>query len=191
MANKRIILKNGEIIGVGKEDIVIIDGVIAERGSNIEATPEDVVIDATGLKVAPAFVDVHVHLREPGYGYKERIATGTMAAARGGYTTVCSMPNLNPVPDSVENLKVQQDIIDSDAKIEVLPYAAITIGRKGEELVDVASLHDKVCAFSDDGSGVQIDGMMERAMSEAVSTMASMPVSTTIRVSAQRASGSR
>lgn len=168
MANKRIILKNGEIIGVGKEDIVIIDGVIAERGSNIEATPEDVVIDATGLKVAPAFVDVHVHLREPGFGYKERIATGTMAAARGGYTTVCSMPNLNPVPDSVENLKVQQDIIDSDAKIEVLPYAAITIGRKGEELVDVASLHDKVCAFSDDGSGVQIDGMMERAMSEAV-----------------------
>ena len=144
------------------------DGIIAERGSNIEATAEDMVIDATGLKVAPAFVDVHVHLREPGYGYKERIATGTMAAARGGYTTVCSMPNLNPVPDSVENLKVQQDIIDSDAKIEVLPYAAITIGRKGEELVDVASLHDKVCAFSDDGSGVQIDGMMERAMSEAV-----------------------
>ena len=144
------------------------DGVIAERSSNIEATPEDMVIDATGLKVAPAFVDVHVHLREPGYGYKERIATGTTAAARGGYTTVCSMPNLNPVPDSVENLKVQQDIIDSDAKIEVLPYAAITIGRKGEELVDVASLQDKVCAFSDDGSGVQIDGMMERAMSEAV-----------------------
>ena len=144
------------------------DGIIAERGSNIEARPEDVVIDASGLKVTPAFVDVHVHLREPGYGYKERIATGTMAAARGGYTTVCSMPNLNPVPDSVENLKAQQDIIDRDAKIEVLPYAAITIGRKGEELVDVASLHDKVCAFSDDGSGVQVDGMMERAMSEAV-----------------------
>lgn len=168
MANNRIILKNGEIIGGEREDIVIIDGVIAQRGINIDTTPEDVVIDAAGLKVAPAFVDVHVHLREPGYGYKERIATGTMAAARGGYTTVCSMPNLNPVPDCVENLKVQQDIIDSDAKIEVLPYAAITIGRKGEELVDVASLQDKVCAFSDDGSGVQIDGMMERAMSEAV-----------------------
>lgn len=168
MGNNRIILKNGHIIGGGVEDIVIVDGVIAERGSNIEARPEDVMIDATGLKVAPAFVDVHVHLREPGYGYKERIATGTMAAARGGYTTVCSMPNLNPVPDSVENLKVQQDIIDRDAKIEVLPYAAITLGRKGEELVDVAALHDKVCAFSDDGSGVQVDGMMERAMSEAV-----------------------
>ena len=168
MGNNRIILKNGEIIGGEREDIVIIDGVIAQRGINIDTTPEDVVIDAAGLKVAPAFVDVHVHLREPGYGYKERIATGTMAAARGGYTTVCSMPNLNPVPDCVENLKVQQDIIDSDAKIEVLPYAAITIGRKGEELVDVASLQDKVCAFSDDGSGVQIDGMMERAMSEAV-----------------------
>ena len=168
MGNNRIILKNGHIVGGEREDILIVDGVIAERSSNIEATPEDVVIDATGLKVAPAFVDVHVHLREPGYGYKERIATGTMAAARGGYTTVCSMPNLNPVPDSVENLKVQQDIIDSDAKIEVLPYAAITIGRKGEELVDVAALHDKVCAFSDDGSGVQVDGMMERAMSEAV-----------------------
>jgi dihydroorotase len=129
---------------------------------------DDRVINAEGLVVAPAFVDVHVHLREPGYGYKERIATGTMAAARGGYTTVCSMPNLNPVPDSVENLKAQQEIIDRDAKIEVLPYAAITIGRKGEELVDMASLVGKVCAFSDDGSGVQVDGMMERAMTEAV-----------------------
>ena len=164
----RIVIKNGHIVGGEIEDIAIVDGVVAERGANIEIGLDDEIIDAAGLMVAPAFVDVHVHLREPGYGYKERIETGTMAAARGGYSTVCPMPNLNPVPDSVENLKIQQDIIDRDAKIEVLPYAAITMGRKGEELVDVASLHDKVCAFSDDGSGVQVDGMMERAMTEAV-----------------------
>jgi dihydroorotase len=168
MANTRTIIKNGFVVGVGKQDIAIVDGRISERAELIEATADDRVINAEGLVVAPAFVDVHVHLREPGYGYKERIATGTMAAARGGYTTVCSMPNLNPVPDSVENLKAQQEIIDRDAKIEVLPYAAITIGRKGEELVDMASLVGKVCAFSDDGSGVQVDGMMERAMTEAV-----------------------
>ena len=168
MGQQRTIIKGGYVVGRGVEDILIVDGRIAERGENIVAEVGDKVISAEGLMVAPAFVDVHVHLREPGFGYKERIATGSMAAARGGYSTVCSMPNLNPVPDSVENLKVQQDIIDSDAKIEVLPYAAITIGRKGEELVDVAALHDKVCAFSDDGSGVQVDGMMERAMTEAV-----------------------
>ncbi len=168
MGNTRTIIKNGSVVGAGIEDIAIIDGRIVERAEHIETSADDTIIDATGLMVAPAFVDVHVHLREPGYGYKERIATGTMAAARGGYTTVCSMPNLNPVPDTVENLKAQQDIIDRDAKIEVLPYAAITIGRKGEELVDMASLVGKVCAFSDDGSGVQADGMMERAMTEAV-----------------------
>ena len=168
MANLRTIIKNGAIYGADIEDIAIIDGRIAERAKSITPNEGDTVINAEGLVVAPAFVDVHVHLREPGYGYKERIETGTMAAARGGYSTVCSMPNLNPVPDCVENLKAQQEIIDRDAKIEVLPYAAITIGRKGEELVDVASLHDKVCAFSDDGSGVQVDGMMERAMMEAV-----------------------
>ena len=168
MTNTRTIIKDGFVPGVGKQDIAITDGRISERREHIEAKAEDRIIDAEGLVVAPAFVDVHVHLREPGYGYKERIATGTMAAARGGYTTVCSMPNLNPVPDSVENLKAQQDIIDRDAKIEVLPYAAITIGRKGEELVDMASRVGKVCAFSDDGSGVQVDGMMERAMTEAV-----------------------
>ena len=168
MSNIRTIIKNGFVPGVGKRDIAIVGERIAECQELIEPKADDKVIDAEGLVVAPAFVDVHVHLREPGYGYKERIATGTMAAARGGYSTVCSMSNLNPVPDSVENLKVQQDIIDSDAKIEVLPYAAITIGRKGEELVDIASLSGKVCAFSDDGSGVQVDGMMERAMIEAV-----------------------
>ena len=164
----RLILKGGVTAAGLKADIAIENEAIVAVAQNISPEGNDTIIDAAGLIVAPAFVDVHVHLREPGYGYKERIATGTMAAARGGYSTVCPMPNLNPVPDTVENLKVQQDIIDSDAKIEVLPYAAITIGRKGEELVDVATLHDKVIAFSDDGSGVQVDGMMERAMTEAV-----------------------
>ncbi|MBR5132583.1 MAG: dihydroorotase [Alistipes sp.] len=168
MSKTKTIIKNGSVVGAGNKEIAIIDSRIAEVADKIEAGAEDRIIDASGLTIAPAFVDVHVHLREPGFGYKERIETGTMAAARGGYTTVCPMPNLNPVPDSVENLKVQQDIIDRDAKIEVLPYAAITIGRKGEELVDIASLVGKVCAFSDDGSGVQHDSMMERAMSEAV-----------------------
>ena len=167
MGYNRVIIKGGTIVGAGRGDIAIAEGRIVERSSNIEPAADDRVISAEGLIVAPSFVDVHVHLREPGYGYKERIATGTMAAAHGGYTTVCSMPNLNPVPDTMENLKAQQDIIDRDAKIEVLPYAAITIGRKGEELVDIASLKDGVAAFSDDGSGVQVDGMMERAMTEA------------------------
>jgi dihydroorotase len=164
----RLILKGGTTASGTKVDVAIESERIVAVASELSAEPNDTIIDATGLIVAPAFVDVHVHLREPGYGYKERIETGTMAAARGGYTTVCPMPNLNPVPDTVENLKVQQDIIDRDAKIEVLPYAAITMGRKGEELVDVDSLHDKVIAFSDDGSGVQVDGMMERAMMAAV-----------------------
>ena len=107
------------MIGAGSEDIAIVDGKIAERAKCIEPTADDKVIAATGLVVAPAFVDVHVHLREPGYGYKERIATGTMAAARGGYTTVCSMPNLNPVPDSVEHLQLQLQAIEK-AKMECI-----------------------------------------------------------------------
>ena len=140
MGKERIIIKGGTVVCAGVEDIAIIDGKIAERAKNIEVTADDKVIDASGLVVAPAFVDVHVHLREPGYGYKERIATGTMAAARGGYTTVCSMPNLNPVPDSVENLKVQQDIIDRDAKIEVLPYAAISAFALNPLFLDLSKL---------------------------------------------------
>lgn len=170
MDKQRIVIKGGTIKGAkiaGKADIVIDGERIAEIAEDIATTANDTIIDATGLVVAPAFVDVHVHLREPGYGYKERIATGTKAAARGGYSTVCPMPNLNPVPDSLEHLQEQLDIIERDACIEVLPYAAITIGRKGEELVDIAALKDRVCGFSDDGSGVQHDTMMEQAMRKA------------------------
>ena len=170
MDKQRIVIKGGTVKGAkiaGKADIAIEGERIAEIAEDIATTANDRIIDATGLVVAPAFVDVHVHLREPGYGYKERIATGTKAAARGGYSTVCPMPNLNPVPDSLEHLQEQLDIIERDACIEVLPYAAITIGRKGEELVDIAALKDRVCGFSDDGSGVQHDTMMEQAMRKA------------------------
>ncbi len=119
--------------------------------------------------IFPAFCDVHVHLREPGFSYKETIKSGTLASARGGYADVCSMPNLKPVPDSVENIKLQQDIIDKDAVIRVHPYASITLNQEGKELSDFHSLKDKCIAFSDDGKGVQSAFLMEQAMLKAKS----------------------
>ena len=114
--------------------------------------------------IFPGFCDVHVHFREPGFSYKETILSGSKAAAHGGYTDVCTMPNLNPVSDSKEHLQQQLDIIERDACIGVHPYGAITIGEKGEELSDMKAMADKVIAFSDDGKGVQRDEMMTRAM---------------------------
>lgn len=111
--------------------------------------------------------DVHVHFREPGFSYKETIASGSAAAAHGGYTAVCTMPNLDPVPDSAEHLQVQLDAIERGAAIKVLPYGAITVGEKGEKLADMEAISDKVCAFSDDGKGVQNDEMMREAMTAA------------------------
>ncbi len=119
--------------------------------------------------VFPGFVDVHVHLREPGFSYKETIKSGTTAAAHGGYTDVCSMPNLRPVPDSIENLREQTEIIARDAVIGVHPYGAITVGEMGEELSDMEGMAADVIAFSDDGRGVQSDEMMEAAMRKAKS----------------------
>ena len=144
-------------------DILIRDGIIRRKGLGIEAGPDVTVIDTTGLTVSGGFTDLHVHFREPGYSYKETIRTGSLAAARGGYTTVCTMPNLNPVPDSLRHLDLEQEIIDRDAVIQVLPYASITIGRKGEQLVDFSSLKGRCVAFSDDGSGVQSREMMLKA----------------------------
>ncbi len=115
----------------------------------------------------PGFCDVHVHFREPGFSYKETIRSGCAAAARGGYTAVCTMPNLSPVPDSGENLKVQTDLIKRDAFIHVLPYGAITVGEKGEALSDLEAMAPDVVAFSDDGRGVQNDDMMFEAMRRA------------------------
>ena len=117
--------------------------------------------------IVPGLCDVHVHFREPGFSYKETIASGSAAAAHGGYTAVCTMPNLDPVPDSAEHLQVQLDAIKRGAAIKVLPYGAITVGEKGERLADMEAISDKVCAFSDDGKGVQNDEMMREAVTAA------------------------
>lgn len=117
--------------------------------------------------IVPGLCDVHVHFREPGFSYKETIASGSAAAAHGGYTAVCTMPNLDPVPDSAEHLQVQLDAIKRGAAIKVLPYGAITVGEKGEKLADMEAMSDKVCAFSDDGKGVQNDEMMRETMTAA------------------------
>ena len=117
--------------------------------------------------IVPGLCDVHVHFREPGFSYKETIASGSAAAAHGGYTAVCTMPNLDPVPDSAEHLQVQLDAIKRGAAIKVLPYGAITVDEKGEKLADMEAMSEKVCAFSDDGKGVQNDEMMREAMTAA------------------------
>ena len=165
-----ILLKGGAIVngsGTVTGDILVRDGIIAAVGTDIAAPAGAEVLDVTGLAVVPAFADIHVHFREPGFTYKETIRTGSIAAARGGYTAVCAMPNLDPVPDSPETLAVEQAAIDRGAVIDVLPYCSITKGRMGLELVDFKALKDKCIAFSDDGSGVQSDGMMRSAMQAA------------------------
>jgi dihydroorotase len=120
--------------------------------------------DSSEYVIFPGFCDVHVHFREPGFSYKETIATGSRAAARGGYTAVCTMPNLNPVPDSVENLRVQRRLIEETACIHIYPYGAITVGEQGEALSDLEGMAPDVVGFSDDGRGVQSDDMMRQAM---------------------------
>ena len=146
-------------------DIAVENDRIIGAETGIDKAGFDAIFHVGGKVIVPGFVDVHVHLREPGFLRKETIATGTLAAARGGYTAVCSMPNLNPAPDSVEHIQVQQDAIDKDAVIHVYPYAAITVGQKGEgELTDIEALAGKCIAFSDDGKGVQRDELMLEAM---------------------------
>ena len=122
------------------------------------------VIELHNRCLVPGFVDVHVHLREPGFSYKETVFSGTAAAAAGGYTAVCAMPNLNPVPDSLERLQAQLDIIRRDAKVRVYPYGAITRDERGESLADLSTLAPHVPGFSDDGRGVQSESVMRRAM---------------------------
>lgn len=141
-----------------------------DHGIVVSEIPEsDGTVIFSDSYILPGFADVHVHLREPGFSYKETIKTGTLASAHGGYTAVCSMPNLNPVPDSVENLQKQLDIIEKDAAIAVYPYGSITVGQMGEELSDMEGMSENVIAFSDDGRGVQSDELMEKAMLKAKS----------------------
>ncbi|MBE6590527.1 MAG: dihydroorotase [Ruminococcaceae bacterium] len=123
--------------------------------------------EGTEYAVLPGFCDVHVHLRQPGFSYKETVYTGTRAAAAGGFTAICSMPNLNPVPDSEENIKLQQQIIDLDSVINTYPYASITVAQKGEKLSDMEALAPHCIAFSDDGKGIQSTEMMLSAMKKA------------------------
>ena len=135
--------------------------------SNCLMSEELSVFNSSKYHIFPGFCDVHVHFREPGFSYKETIRSGSLAAAHGGYTAVCTMPNLNPVPDSVENLKLQLDLIEDSACIHVYPYGAITVGEKGEVPADLEGMAADVIGFSDDGRGVQSDKMMESAMRRA------------------------
>ena len=157
------LIKNANVFGFGKADVLVSDSVISEISPSISLDAE-VVIDAEGMYIFPAFADVHVHLREPGFIYKETVKSGTLAAARGGFAHVCSMPNLNPVPDSAENLAKQLEAIKRDAKVNVYPYGAITVGQKGAELSDMEGMKNDVIAFSDDGRGVQSGELMREAM---------------------------
>ena len=121
-------------------------------------------VDGSDIYVLPGFADVHVHFREPGFSYKETIKSGSMAGSRGGFTTVCTMPNLNPTPDSLDNLKIQLDIIKRDSKIRVVPFGSITVGEQGKMLSDLVAMAPYVCGFSDDGRGVDDEGLMREAM---------------------------
>ena len=155
--NSALVYQQGQL--VERSVSVSNDGII-----DVSASPAAGVSGHSYL-VVPGLVDVHVHLREPGFFYKETIASGTKAAARGGYTTVCAMPNLNPAPDSMEHLQQQLDIIERDAEVWVLPYGCITMGQKGGgELCDYAAMKPYVAGFSDDGKGVQDDDTMREAM---------------------------
>ncbi len=150
-----------------KGDVFVRNGRIVSIGAPVSAPNATVIDFSDSAVILPGFVDVHVHLREPGFSYKETVETGTASAARGGYSAVCAMPNLNPVPDCMDNLKVQLSRIAEGACIDVIPYGAITVGEKGEVLADMEAMAPYVAAFSDDGRGVQNEDMMRQAMGKA------------------------
>lgn len=159
-----------------KNAIVFENGCLNERdfsfamdNSSMEQSVQENLAALEGAVIFPGFADVHVHFREPGFSYKETIRTGSSAAARGGYAAVCAMPNLNPVPDTIAHLQTQLEFIARDAVIRVLPYGSITVGENGETLSEMQAMSPFVCAFSDDGRGVQNDAVMRSAMLKAKS----------------------
>ena len=167
MNNNSILITKAKVFtkeGFSPLNIVIEKGKISKLTQEIPQNFIGEVYNAENCLVMPSFVDMHVHLREPGFGYKETIRTGTEAAAAGGFTTVCPMPNLNPAPDTLENLKTQLEIIQNTAIINVLPFATITNGRNGKQLVEYKTLAPFVAGFSDDGTGVQSEEVMKKAM---------------------------
>lgn len=165
--NGKLLIKNGTIVAEGKSwhgDILVAEGKIEAMGESLSTDTQTEIFDAEGCVVTYGLADVHVHLREPGYSAKETIATGTRAAAHGGVTTVCSMPNLQPAPDSPETIAVQQRMIDEQAVIEVKPFATISKSRARRELAEIEALRPLSVGYSDDGNGIQTEELMREAM---------------------------
>lgn len=152
-----LVYKSGELIN---SDVLIKD----KQCFYVSNLDDDNIIDCSNLLIVPGFVDVHTHLREPGFSYKETIRSGSQAALLGGFTTIHTMANLNPIPDTLENLKIQLGIIEKDSYIKIVPYGSITKGLKGNQLADFKDMAPFVAGFSDDGVGVQSDEILEKAM---------------------------
>lgn len=164
---ERFVIKGCEVFTDGRfvpSDVEVDGGIVSRVEPGIVPAQGIPVFNFDNCRIVPGLVDVHVHLREPGFSYKETMATGTAAAARGGYTAVCAMPNLDPVPDSAEHLAAELKAIRRGASVAVYPYGALTVGERGEEMADIAALAGSVAAFSDDGRGVQSADMMRECM---------------------------
>lgn len=164
---ERFVIKGCEVFTDGRFvpfDVEVDGGIVSRVEPGIVPAQGIPVFNFDNCRIVPGLVDVHVHLREPGFSYKETMATGTAAAARGGYTAVCAMPNLNPVPDGAEHLAAELEAIRRGASVAVYPYGALTVGERGEETADIAALAGSVAAFSDDGRGVQSADMMRECM---------------------------
>lgn len=166
----KYLIRNASVFYDGvfvRGDVLIEDGVVSNVDCKIFPTEDTAVYNMNNCFIFPGLIDVHVHLREPGFSYKETIFSGTMAAAHGGFTSICAMPNLSPVPDCAENMKAETDLIEKYAKVRVFPYGSITAGQKQKQLSDMDGISNCAVAFSDDGVGVQSADIMEKAMIKA------------------------